>query len=349
VKSAYIALALLICALPAAAQTSTPKGNVEEGKKAWGVALRCQNCHGSEAQGGFGPDLAGRGLSFEQFRHAVREPWGVMLAYTERQLSDQTVADMWAYTSSLSKVAQPAKRTYSAPHGAPLGQVYLVETIGCANCHEPELRQPRRVLGGEAGEVDYEFFANLIYRHTDTFPTGRMGNYPGTRIPDTVLRELFRFVKDDLRLLVPMTATFNAAGVPSGGNTTYSLAVKNTGKAGKGLSAEDVTITLKLPPGAKVVSATGPGTQSASAGAALWKVAKIAPQQELKYSITLAGSPGAPADVFKDSRVDYMKPTMRNGAPNLELVDERWLGSKNDWYPITVAPPAPPTTARVSQ
>jgi hypothetical protein len=121
---------------------------------------------------------------------------------------------------------------------------------------------------------------------------------------------------------------------------------------GKGLAAEDVTISLKLPTGAKVVSATGPGTQSTSAGAALWKVAKIAPQQELKYSITLAGAPGAPAEVFKDSRVDYLKPTMRNGVPNLELVDERWLGSRNDWYPVTVAPqPAPPapTTARAAQ
>ena len=44
-----------------------------------------------------------------------------------------------------------------------------------------------------------------------------------------------------------------------------------------------------------------------------------------------------------------MKPGMRMGAANLELRDERWLGSKNDWQPIGAAPPpaaAPPAPAR---
>src|SRR5215204_2100000 len=96
-----------------AAFAQTPQGNVDNGKKEWAVNLRCQNCHGAQAQGGFGPDLAGRGLSFEQFRHAVREPWGVMLAYTPQQLSDQAIADMWVYTSGLPKVAQPEKAVFT--------------------------------------------------------------------------------------------------------------------------------------------------------------------------------------------------------------------------------------------
>ena len=29
-----------------------------------------------------GPDLAGRKLSADQFKHAVRQPWGVMPAFT---------------------------------------------------------------------------------------------------------------------------------------------------------------------------------------------------------------------------------------------------------------------------
>ena len=334
-------LAALLVTLTVVAQTAAPTGNIGKGTEAWGVALRCQNCHGSEAQGGFGPDLAGRGLSFDQFRRAVRQPWGVMLAYSERQLSDQTVADMWAYTNSLPKVAQPDKPHYSAPPGAPLGQVYLVETIGCANCHEPELRQPRRVLGGEAADVDYAYFSKRIYQHNELYPTGRMGNYSSTRVPETMLRELFKFVKEDLRLLVPITAAM-APGTASGGNTTYALAVKNIGMVGKGLTAEDLTVTLKLPPGARIVSTTGAGFQAGAAGSALWKVASLSPQTELKFSVTLAGSPGAPAEIFKDSRVDYLKPTMRNGVPNLALTDERYLGSKNDWLPVTFAPAAPP-------
>ena len=33
--------------------------------------------------------------------------------------ADQVIADMYAYTNSLPKVAEPGKREYSAPAGAP--------------------------------------------------------------------------------------------------------------------------------------------------------------------------------------------------------------------------------------
>ena len=343
VKSGCVALlGLLLCAGASAAQTSAPNGNIEDGKKAWGVAPRCQNCHGAQAEGGFGPDLAGRGLSFDQFRQAVRRPWGVMLGYTEKQLSDQTLADMYAYTSSLHQVAQPGKAHFTAPPGAPLGQVYLVDTIGCAHCHEPELRQPRRVLGGEATDVDFEFFAKRIYQHQEFYPTGRMGNYTKARVPEVILRELFRWVEDDLGLLVPIQAVLDLAGTPNGANTTYTLTVRNAGAPGKGLTAEDVTVSLKLPAGAKVVTTTGAGLQGVTADAAVWKLAKIAPKDELKYTVTLAGAPSAPGPLFKGSRVDWMKPAMRIGGPTLQLVDERWMGSKNDWQPVGVAAPPPP-------
>jgi hypothetical protein len=269
-----------------------------------------------------------------------------MLAYTERQLDDPTLANMYAYLSSLPKVAQPAQRVFTAPPGAPAGQVYLVETIGCANCHEPELRQPRRVLGGEASDVDFDYFAKRIYQHTELYPSGRMGNYSTARLPEPVLRELFRFVKEDLRLL-PLVTAVMGAGTTTGASTTYTLTVKNGGTKGKGLTAEDATITLKLPPGTKVVGTTGAGLQGVKADAAVWRVAKIAPQDELKYTITLEGSAAGPGGIFKDSRVGWTKPAMRTGVPNLELRDERWFGSKDDWVAVTFPPaqPPPPVTA----
>lgn len=349
VKSALVAsVAVLLAASACAVPART--GNIEDGKKAWGLALRCQNCHGSQAEGGFGPDLAGRGLSYEQFRRAVREPWGMMLAYQEKQLSDRAIADMWAYTSGLPKVAQPGKKHYTAPPGAPLGQVYLVDTIGCANCHEPELRQPRKVLGGEAADVDFDYFAKRIYEHQEIYPTGRMGNYTRTRVPEAVLREVYKFVKEDLGLLIPMQANL-APGTASGANSTHTLTIKNNGTAGKGLSAEDVTVSLKLPDGAKVADSTGAAVATSSGGAATWKLAKILSEEELKYTVTIAGAPRPVAELIKGSRVDWMKPGMRMGVPNLELEDERWLGSKNDWQPIGAGQPGqggppPPAPAR---
>ncbi len=43
--------------------------------------------------------------------------------------------------------------------------------------------------------------------------------------------------------------------------------------------------------------------------------------------------------MIKGSRVDWMKPAMRMGVPDLELKDPRWLGSKNDWQPIGAGQP----------
>ena len=197
--------------------------------------------------------------------------------------------------------------------------------------------------------MDFAYFAKGIYQHTELYPTGRMGNYRSTRIPETLLRELFKFVKDDMRLLVPMSANLDA-GKQADGNTTYTLTVKNTGTAGKGLTAEDLTVSLKLAPSVMVVSATGAGTRQNAGGGVSWKLAALAPQAEQRYAITLAGTPAVQAaDIFKGSRVDYMKPTMRTGVPNLQLVDERYLGSKNDWQPVTIAPPPAPPARPATQ
>src|SRR5580693_5779667 len=75
---------------------STPSGNGEAGKGFW-QAQMCQYCHGVQAEGAWGPDLAGRGLSEAQIKHALRQPYGLMPAYTEAQVSDQTIADLQAF------------------------------------------------------------------------------------------------------------------------------------------------------------------------------------------------------------------------------------------------------------
>ena len=69
----------------------------------------CDNCHGPDAEGGFGPDLAGgRGRSLDQFRRAVRRPWDVMPTFNEDQLSDQGVADVYARRATRLQRAVPA-------------------------------------------------------------------------------------------------------------------------------------------------------------------------------------------------------------------------------------------------
>lgn len=326
-----------------AASAQAPQGNIEAGKTAWAQAPFCANCHGTQGEGGFGPDLAGRALTFDQFRRAVRQPWGIMPAYTETQLPDERIADLYAYLGSLPKPAEVGNRRLKAPPaGSPLGQVYLMETIGCANCHNVELRQVRKVIGGQSPDIDFDHFADLIYRHTDHYPKGRMGNYSTTRVPEAVLRDIYRYARD-LGFLVPITATMTA-GAADGPNTTYTLTLRNTGMPGKGLVAQDVTVALLVPAGTKVIGATGGGYEGVKSGiegegtargeAAVWKVARIAPHDELKYSITIAGAPLQPAVLFKDSVVGWTKPRFRPGLPDLPLKDERML-KNHDYVTLT--------------
>src|SRR5258705_9278735 len=90
-------LIVAFCLVPLLqAEDSAPVGDPVAGKRAWD-ARRCLNCHGKTAKGGFGPDLAGRALTWAQFKHAVRNPWGVMPALSELQISDQDLANVAAY------------------------------------------------------------------------------------------------------------------------------------------------------------------------------------------------------------------------------------------------------------
>jgi cytochrome c553 len=356
----FVAL-LMLPLLQGVAGAQTTAGNIDSGKTAWaGARLQCRNCHGVNGQGGYAPDLAGRQLSAEQFIRSVRKPWGVMPAFIDKQASDQQLADIAAYFASLPRAAQTdlGAPRFATPATAPQGQKYIVESYGCANCHMPELRDPRRVLGGEG--ADFESFAKKVYTHTDEYvdPVPVMGNFQRNRLPETVLREIWKFVSTDLGLLAPIVANINA-GILSGANTEYTVTVTNQGDKVKGLTAETVTVSLVLPQGSTLVSNAGagfkgvskqpinlpavagrggnPGTpaQTIMADVAVWQVARIAADEKPTFSVTLAGAP-VPAAGFRGSTVIWLKPEVRK--TNLELRDPRTPGD-NDTANIALPNP----------
>lgn len=326
-------IALLMAPLVQAAP-SAPVGRAEAGKAAWAKTF-CINCHGPNGEGGFGPDLAGRGLSFDQFETAVRTPWGRMLAYNERQLPDQELADLHAYLSSLPKVARPGTPRFATVPGAPWGQKLMVDIAGCAQCHMPELGTPRKTFGGEGSEFTFEKLAGYVYNHTEEFPAGKMGNYSRERLQEPVLREIYRFLKEDLGLRVPVTAT-----LAPGASDTYTLTLGNSGIKGKGLTAENLTVSLVVPDGVKVVSTTGSGYKGlrteGGKQVAVWEVSKLPAGEKQPYSITLSG----PAD-FKGSAVRWTKPEIRRPA---NLLKQANIPDKGDAADVVVQAPKPVTS-----
>jgi mono/diheme cytochrome c family protein len=82
---------------------SAPAGNTENGKKLY-AQYGCYQCHGYAAQGGVGPRLAPRPLAFAAFSKYLRQPSGEMPPYTVKVLSNNQLADVYAF---LRSVPQP--------------------------------------------------------------------------------------------------------------------------------------------------------------------------------------------------------------------------------------------------
>jgi cytochrome c550 len=310
-----ILLVPLIVWLQAAASTQQPSpaptGDPEKGKAVWALGnTSCRNCHGGDGEGGFGPILAGRKLPYETFRSYVRNPAGKMPAYVESQLTDQEIADLVAYFDSLPPVAKPAAWRFPLPNGAPRGQELAVSTIGCGQCHGLTLETPRH--GAAEVNGDWEWFKRMVYDHASAQPEQwsqldrsipastpgpgrvRMGNYSRARLPESTLKEIWTWMTD-LGHLVPLVGRIGPGTVDAKG-ITYTLNVSNSGVKEKGLAAEDVTIAVVVPPGAEVVSATGPGYQGvrrddeAKGTVAVWRLPRMAAADRHAFTITLAGA-----------------------------------------------------------
>jgi ubiquinol-cytochrome c reductase cytochrome c subunit len=88
----------------APAKTSAPAGNVENGKKLFS-SDGCYQCHGYQAQGGVGPRLAPRPISFATFSKYLRQPTGEMPPYTIKVLPEKELADLYSFLVSIPEPA----------------------------------------------------------------------------------------------------------------------------------------------------------------------------------------------------------------------------------------------------
>jgi mono/diheme cytochrome c family protein len=295
-------------------------------KALWeGNAPFCKNCHGMNGEGGFGPDLAGRGLSVAEFQHAVRKPWGVMPAFTEEQLSDAEISGLQAYFASLPKVPQAGDWRVPLASDLPHGQqVYI--SAGCGQCHGATFDMPRASLGGRNG--DFALLKALVYTHTDAMPKFEeqrpgsrlhMGNFNAMRLSEAQLKEIYDWAHDDIGFRPDLQARLTQTS-----GTTYALQVSNQGEVGKGLAANGVTVDLVIPADVTVASATGDGYKGvhsdaqAKAIVAEWRAQSLSPKAQQAFTITLSQAPANPTDLKGTVRWD--KPTPKSG-PNTDKVN----------------------------
>jgi mono/diheme cytochrome c family protein len=97
-KPAMRILIMLALAFCGAAQT--PTGNAQNGKRIFD-SYGCYQCHGHDAHGGAGARLAPNPIAFERFSRYVRRPTGEMPPYTAKVVSDQELADIYAFLKTI--------------------------------------------------------------------------------------------------------------------------------------------------------------------------------------------------------------------------------------------------------
>jgi mono/diheme cytochrome c family protein len=99
-----------VAAVTAAGAQDAPKGDAANGKRIY-LANRCFTCHGRAGQGGAyntpTPILAHTVLPFEGFKGQIRNPANDMPAYSNALLSDQDIADLYAFVQSLPGPSSP--------------------------------------------------------------------------------------------------------------------------------------------------------------------------------------------------------------------------------------------------
>ena len=84
-------------------QAQAPAGDAARGKALY-MKNMCYTCHGTAGQGGergSGPRIAPNPFPWEGFAQAIRRPRDVMPRYAAEFVSDQDLADMYAYVASI--------------------------------------------------------------------------------------------------------------------------------------------------------------------------------------------------------------------------------------------------------
>lgn len=109
IRNCFLSL-LLFAAAAVFAQEKAPAGSSERGYQSY-MKYMCYTCHGTVGQGadrGTGPRLAPGVMPYPAFALQTRTPRLDMPPYRQKFLSDQELADIYAYLLTI-KPSPPAK------------------------------------------------------------------------------------------------------------------------------------------------------------------------------------------------------------------------------------------------
>jgi mono/diheme cytochrome c family protein len=159
--------------VPTLAPTPTlnPAGDAGHGRVLFSQ-WRCTNCHGESGQGGIGPTLARTTLSFASFNSAVRQTRPPKPAFSEAELSNQDVLDIYTWLSTLDPLTVALASTpisMQLAEGEVAGMTLYTE-FGCDQCHGAFAQGGVNAPPLVSYMADVETFLNVMGETTPSIP-----------------------------------------------------------------------------------------------------------------------------------------------------------------------------------
>lgn len=115
--SLWMVALLVVCAGEAASAQNAPAGDAVRGRKIY-VAYGCYQCHGYQGQGSnAGSKIAPDPTPYLAFALQLRTPRARMPAYPAVLVTDQQVADLYAYLQSVPKAKAASDIALLSPRG----------------------------------------------------------------------------------------------------------------------------------------------------------------------------------------------------------------------------------------
>jgi mono/diheme cytochrome c family protein len=174
---------------PRANNATGSNGNVQNGKRVF-ASQNCNQCHGSEGQGGFGevagPRIGPPRLALPMFMSLVREPKKLMPPFSSKAISDAELADVYAFLISLP----PAPAAETAPAGDAENGKRIFMADGCYECHNSEGQG-----GGGGPKLAPNPIAYPAFTHQLRSPARQMPPYANTVLSDQEVADIYAFLR----------------------------------------------------------------------------------------------------------------------------------------------------------
>lgn len=159
----------------------------------------CAGCHGYQAEGGFGPKLAGTGLSIDNVRLRVRTGKSSMPAFSEQQVTDQDIQHIYAWLRSL---AQPTPTPIARPSFPTQNLIALWEAVDAVKTASDFAKDlPERLAGDDAGRLNIlkQYAADAVRKGQAAL---NLANQVNQEIARESVRATLRSLRDSINAII---------------------------------------------------------------------------------------------------------------------------------------------------